>query len=91
MIFEILISRLVAWDNNQPVYEDLRVNDYLMNTCFGAERKSFNSFVFFSIDNSGQVTKVKVDEGASRYNQSRVTDATYRSIQEFKDKLHVCQ
>jgi hypothetical protein len=84
-------GRLVAWDNTHPVYEDTGVSEYLMNQCFGTRGKSFSSYVLFSIDRSGVVTKVKVEDGASRYNQSRDTNANYRSIQDFKERENVCE
>lgn len=84
-------GKLVAWDNTKVVYEDSGVADYLMNECFGREGKSFSSFVFFSFDSSGYVTKVKVDAGYSRYNQSKETNNRYVSIQDFKGRENVCQ
>jgi hypothetical protein len=84
-------GNLSAWDNAKVVYQDQGVEDFMMNQCFGAEGKSFNSYVLFSIDRAGHVTKVRVDQqGWGRKDTSTETSERFNSISEFKDRNNVC-
>lgn len=83
-------GELVAWNDRDVVYRDTGVEDYLMNQCFGAEGKSFSSYVLFSIDRAGEVTKVK-GEADYKYVAARSTGKRYGTIGNFKDSENVCQ
>lgn len=81
-----------AWEDVKPAYTDNNVSDYVINTCYKQKGKSFNTIVLFTIDRSGFVTKVRVEEGSFgyTYNKSNETDRRYSSLQDFKEKERVC-
>ncbi|MEK6773151.1 MAG: hypothetical protein AABY64_04355 [Bdellovibrionota bacterium] len=83
----------VAWEDVRPAYSDNNVTDYVMNTCYKQEGKSFNTVVLFTIDRSGSVTKVRVEEsgGIWVYNKSNTTNKRYNSLKDFKESERVCQ
>ncbi len=86
-------GNLYAWGNSGPaIYSDTGVAEFQMNQCYGASGKSFNSFVMFTRDAYGIVTKVKVEQG--RYfinNDSRDDARRFPSITDFKKERNVCQ
>ncbi len=86
-------GNLYAWGNTGPaIYTDRGVAEFQMNQCYGAQGKSFNSFVLFTRDNYGIVTKVKVEQG--RYfvnNESRDDARRFPAIKDFKEERNVCK
>lgn len=87
-------GQLTAWPNSgSPVYTDSGVEEVSMNDCYGVQGKSFNSYVMFTLDRAGNVTKVKGQDG--RYFRDDKTDNNnyrgFRSISEFKAKNNVCK
>lgn len=86
-------GKFEAWDNIKTVYSDKNVEDFMMNTCYKVEGKSFNTIVLFTIDRSGYVTKVRMEESAGGwvYNKSNETNRQYRNIADFKERENVCK
>lgn len=80
-------GRFVAWDNLQEVFTSTGVTDYLMNTCFGSNGRSYSSYVAFLLNDRGEVLKLKgVEVASSKYDRER-----FSSIQAFKQRNAVCQ
>jgi hypothetical protein len=82
-------GEFLAWDNNRVVYHDRLVQDYLLNRNYASSSKAFNSYVAFTIDYAGFVTKV---EGQASYNAlpgSKETKKRYSSIQQFKREFNL--
>lgn len=86
-------GKFVAWDNTSPVYTAYGVADFQMNNCFGKKGSSFNSYVLFTQDFAGFITKVKgkADWGVFEYIADSTTKGRFDSITAFKDKENVCQ
>lgn len=83
-------GRFYAWDHTKVVYSESGVEDFEINSCYGADGKSFKSNVLFTIDRGGQVTKVKGDVDG-RYAASKGTAQSYRSLADFKSSERVCE
>jgi hypothetical protein len=80
-----------AWDSVRGVYSDTNIRDYMMNQCYGQQGKSFSSVVLFTIDNSGIVTKVRMQSnGFYLKDSSNSTSQRYADIQDFKRRENVC-
>lgn len=86
-------GKFVAWDNTSAVYTDFGVSDFQMNECFGTKGKSFNSYVAFTIDYAGFVTKIKGKSSGSyfEYISDKTTKGRYGSITTFKSQENVCR
>ncbi|MBS1958437.1 MAG: hypothetical protein JST80_03105 [Bdellovibrionales bacterium] len=86
-------GKLVAWDNTKPVYTDYGVTDFQMNNCYGVKGKSFNSYVLFTTDYAGFITKVKGKKSGNFYDfiADKATKGRYDSIESFKSKENVCK
>jgi hypothetical protein len=86
-------GKLVAWDNKKAVYTDYGVSDFQMNSCYGVKGKSFSSYVMFTIDYAGFVTKVKGESSGTyfQYISDKSTKGRYKDITGFKNKENVCQ
>ena len=81
-----------AWDNVQVVYSDINVDDFTMNSCFGAKGKSFSSYVLFTLDRYNNISKVKVNkEYKYLRDDSKVNRERFDSISDFKDRNKVCE
>lgn len=80
-----------AWDNNYVVYKDTNIEDFSMNTCYGSKGKSFSSYVLFTIDRYGQISKVKVNKEKFLRDDSRIGSERFNKIHDFKEKYKVCQ
>lgn len=85
-------GKLVAWDNVKAVYTDYGVSDFEMNNCYGVKGKSFNSFVLFSMDYAGFVTKVKGKSSGDyfEYISDKTTKGRYSNLSSFKSRENVC-
>ncbi len=87
LIAEDASGRVTAWDRDGvAVYVD-GVVDVKMNSCFGAKKKSFSSYVAFAIDGSGHVSKL----GGKDPRKSKLDPAIYSSLAQFEATNHVCR
>lgn len=79
-----------AWDNRSPVYLDTNIAEFTMNSCYGQKGKPFNSFVLFTRDFWGNITKVKVENSSYKREKDMKQTRGYASIAEFKQSNNVC-
>ncbi len=59
--------------------------DYLHNTCYNQNGKSFNSYIIFALRQDGRVLKVKENM------DNKLTEKTYKNLQDFKADENVCK
>lgn len=83
-------GKFVAWDNVKPVYQDTNIDEFRMNDCYNSKDKSFSSYVLFTRDRSGNVTKVKVKGDVFRKDASKVDAKSYESLNDFVKSNKVC-
>jgi len=79
-----------AWDNNIVVYSDKGIDEFQMNSCYGTQGKSFSSYVLFTRDYQGNVTKVKTDGTYFVKDASKVDPRRYNGLTDFKKQNNVC-
>jgi len=82
-------GEFTAWDNVRPVYQEFSIADYSMNLNYGEKINGrgvpYSSYVAFTIDNFGFVTKIK-GEGAALI-KSKDANRRFSSIAEFKNSI----
>lgn len=79
----------LAWPNTgSPVVRETDITDYSMNECYGADGKSYKTYVAFIMNSLGQVKKIK---GEKPEDSKWDLDHRYDSIQDFKKSNHVCE
>ena len=81
-------GEFIAWDNNQAIYKDIGVKDYLVNSSnYGVPRAPFTTFVAFTLGYDSKITKIKghAAQGGMLVKSSD-DPGYYVSIQEFKAK-----
>jgi hypothetical protein len=81
-------GNFVAWDNNRVVYKDSLVKDYLLNKNYANSGKPFSSYVAFTLDVSGYITKIE-GRADNRYINNKSTNKRYQSIQDFKREVNL--
>jgi len=83
-------GNFLAWDNNRVVYKDILVKDYLLNKNYASEGKPFSSYVAFTLDISGYITKIE-GRADNRYINNKSTNKRYNSIQDFKRDMNLSE
>jgi hypothetical protein len=78
---------VTAWDDRGVAVTVNGVVETEMNTCFGAKKKSFSSYVAFSIDADGLVSKI----GGKDPRKSKADTKRYANLDAFLAQNRVCQ
>lgn len=80
-------GHVTAWDDRGVAVTVEGVVETKMNTCFGAKKKAFSSYVAFAIDGDGLVSKI----GGKDPRKSKLDQTRYASIDAFLTQNKVCK
>lgn len=84
-------GKFYAWPNSGSPVTFSGVESYKLNACYGAQGKSFNTYMVFLRKNNGSIAKVKGNANNKGLIEVKTDDSQfYGSVSEFTSRNNVC-